>query len=206
MTTTALPPTITDVTVTLREAGFIPGISAGEYFGYCNIAGVIYEITNIAELPQIYPGPNTTTAVANSRIAQEVYGAAVELQVELDHFYVMPYTGTDNNILSQLYDLNAKLATARILKRLFAGAETTASAAVNVLETWVTEFYQAIAAGKIRWDQPFGDAQPRAMNPVYDLSEAITAAPSSLTPGCGLAASPMFRISTSTRFEQERLM
>ena len=203
MTTTALPPTITDATVTLREAGFIPGITAGEYFGYCNITGVQYEIANIAELPQLVTSP---TDLGRSRIAQEVYGAAVELQVELDHFYVMPYTGTDNNILSQLYDLNAKLATARILKRLFAGAETTASAAVNVLETWVTEFYQAIAAGKIRWDQPFGDAQPRAMNPVYDLSEAITAAPSALTPGCGLAASPMFRISTSTRFEQERLM
>lgn len=201
MTTTALPPTITDATVTLREAGFITGISAGQYFGYCNIAGVQYEIANIAEMPQLVTSP---TDLGRSRIAQEIFGAAVELQVELDHFYVMPYTGTDNNVLSQLYDLNAKLATARILKRLYAGAETTASAAAAELESWVAEVYAAIKAGKIRWDQPFGDAQPRAMNAVYDLSTAITNAPSAQD--AGLSAVPMFRISTSTRYSPERVM
>lgn len=199
--TTALPPTITDADVTLREVGAIPGISAGQYFGYCTVAGVAYEFANLAEMPQITGSPTATT---KSRIAQEIFGAAVELQAELDHYYVMPYTGSSPNILAQLFDLNAKLAAARILKRLFANQETAQSAGVAELDAWVSEFYHAISAGKVRWDDPFGDATPRVMLQVYDLASGLAGFPSEASGDA--SKEPLFRLGQPTRFQRGRMM
>lgn len=195
---TALPPTISDGSVTLTQVGVIPGISAGQYFGYCTIAGVKYEFPNIAEQPQLIDATYGT-----SRIAQEIFGAAIEIQAELDQYYVMPYTGSSANILAQLWDMNAKLAVARIIKRFFNGEDTQASVAAEEREQWVADMYHSIKDGSIRWDAgatpAFGDAVARAMLPVYDTASGITVFPNATTP-------PIFTLSTATSFDRSRMM
>ncbi|MGZ3682201.1 MAG: hypothetical protein ACXVDI_26875, partial [Ktedonobacterales bacterium] len=121
MAGTALPPVIADATVTLSYAGTQAGIVAGQYYGYCTIADVRYELPNIASYPDLTATTGTPpiNMNGNSLIAQEITHAALELQDTLDHFYQMPYTGTNAVILLTLREMNAKLACARIIDRYF---------------------------------------------------------------------------------------
>lgn len=188
----ALPPTITDSTVTLTYAAVQSGVSSGEYFGYCTIADVKYEFPELVMYPDLTDPTSAPAMNGNTRIAMEITYAAQELQAELAHFYTMPYSGSSGNILLQLRELNAKLATARIIERYFRGASPNASQTAAEIQAYVAEFYTSIADGKVRWDAPFGDATVRAMLPVYDLSSG-----NSITPNPGAfdgSQTPLFSV------------
>lgn len=180
MAGTTLPPVIADATVTLSYAGTQAGIVAGQYYGYCTIADVKYELPNIASYPDLTAttGAPPINMNGNSLIAQEITYAALELQDTLDHFYQMPYTGANTVILLTLRELNAKLACAHIIDRYFSGGEANVAPSAAERRGWVESIVVDIGNGRIRWDDPFGDAQPRGMLPVYQRSQGATVLPS----------------------------
>lgn len=194
MAGTALPPTITDATVTLSYAGVQSGVVSGQYFGYCTLAEVKFELRDFDNLPSLLAtnGTPPLNMNGNSLMAMEITYAALELQNMLDHHYQMPYTGTNGPILTTLREMNAKLAAARIIDRGFVGGQdTTVSPTAAELRSWVELIVVDIKNGAIRWDAPFGDATPRGMLPVYQLSAGATVQPSpyDLNP---LNANPVF--------------
>ncbi len=180
MAGTALPPTIADATVTLSYAGIQAGIAASQYYGYCTIGDVKYELPNIVSYPDLTATSGTPpiNMNGNSLVAQEITYAALELQDMLDHVYQMPYVGSNAVILLTLREMNAKLACARIIDRYFSGGEANIAPSAAERRAWVELVVVDITNGRIRWDSPFGDAQPRGMLPVYQLSQGATVLPS----------------------------
>lgn len=189
--TTALPPTITDATVTLTYAGVMPGVSAGQYFGYCTIADVRYYFPNLSSFASLAVGNS-----GNSLIAQMVTEAALELQNMIDPIYQMPYSGTNGPILLTLRQLNARLATSMLIDRYFTGSEPDLSPWSKDYRSYVELLVLDLQNGKTRWDTPFGDATPRAMMPVYDLSSLATIYPNPSVADVSSQA-PIFKISRS---------
>lgn len=155
------PPTITDASVTLT---FGP---THQYYGYATIADVTYEFANYSSY----------TTLTNSVVAQEITYAANELQKQLEHFYTMPYAGSDWSILNTLRELNAKLAAARLIDRYFTASEPNLSPFGLQLRQWVDVKVLDIVNGNEHWETPFGDAVVAAMEPVYDLAAGITVWP-----------------------------
>lgn len=157
----ALPPTITDATVTLTFG------AAGQYYGYCTIADVTYEFPDSADL----------TLLTHSTIAQEISAAGQELQDQLNLVYVMPYTGSDTGILQTLRQINAKIATANLLDRMFRGSENALSETAAAQRSWAELIILDVLHGNIQWGTPFGDATPRAEQPLYPMSAGATVMP-----------------------------
>lgn len=171
------PPTIADASVTLTFG------TAGQYYGYATIADVRFEFANVTAY----------TTLTSSTVAQEITYAANELQKQLEHFYVMPYTGSDWSILATLRELNAKLASARLVDRYFMGSEPDLSPFALELKAWVDVKVLDIVNGNEHWETPFGDAVAQAMQPVYNLALGATVSPSpnSADPA---TAQPTFRM------------
>lgn len=196
---TTLPPTITDALVTLTYAGVQPGVSAGQYFGYCTVADVRYEFPDIAEMKDL----STDNATSRSIIAQEITASASEIQEMIDPFYQMPYAGTNGPILLKLRQMNAKLAVANLIEHYFQGSEPNMSPWAAARRAWVELQVTDLKNGVVRWDTPFGDATARALAVVYDPSTAL------LVGGTAVlgpqqddqASSPIFTISRN-RFRQ----
>lgn len=157
----ALPPTITDASVTLTWG------AAGQYYGYCTVADVAYEFPTSANLTQL----------THSTIAQEISAAGQEMQDQLNLAYVMPYTGVDAGILQTLRQINAKLATANLLDRQFQGSENALSATAAEQRAWAELILLDVLHGVIQWGPPFGDATPRAEQPLYPTSAGATVMP-----------------------------
>ena len=194
MAGTALPPTISDATVTLSYAGVQSGVVVGQYFGYCSIADLKYELPNIANYGTLLAANGTApiNMNGNSLLAQEISYAALEVQNMLDHYYQMPYSGSNGPILTTLREMNAKLAASRVIDRYMLGAEPgSISPTAAERRSWVELIVVDLMNGKIRWDAPFGDATPRGMLSVYQLSAGATVQPSpyDLNP---LNANPVF--------------
>src|SRR5689334_23108696 len=126
-----LPPSITDAAVCI---GFSAdgAVSTGVYYGYCTVADVTYEFPTAAQMVNL-----TATPPAIHPIGREITLAAFELHKLLEHLYVMPYTGTDAGILATLRDLNAKLATARLIERFYQGSEPNLSPEAALRHQWV---------------------------------------------------------------------
>ena len=171
------PPTITDASVTLTFG------AAGVYYGYATITDVKFEFANVSAY----------TTLSNSAVAQEITYAANELQKQLEHFYVMPYTGTDWSILATLRELNAKLAAARIVDRYFMASEPDLSPFAAELRQWVDVKLLDIVNGNEHWETPFGDATPQAMQPAYNLASGATVSPSPASSDPA-TANPTFRM------------
>lgn len=184
--TTPLPPTITDATVTLTYAGVQPGVSAGQYFGYCTVADVKF----------YFPNLTAYTTLTSSIVGQMVTEAALELQNLIDPIYQMPYTGANGPILLTLRNLNARLATSMLIERYFTGAEPDLSPWAKEYRDYVELLVADLENGKTRWDTPFGDATPRAMMPVYDIASLATIYPNPSVADVS-AQQPIFRISRS---------
>jgi hypothetical protein len=182
-----LPPTINDPSVTLTFG------AAGVYYGYCTVADVAYEFPNKASF----------STLTNSAIAQEITFAAQEAQVQLDHVYQMPYTGTDAGILLRLRMINAKLATANLIERYFSGSEPDLSPAGTERRSWAELNIMDVINGVEHWEYPFGDATPRAQLTVYQQSAGatITPDPNDIDPN---NAYPIFSIGT-TRFRSDMM-
>lgn len=183
----AMPPTITEtgVTLTWNPANPTSGTpAANTYYGYCNVAQVKYLFT-----------PNLTAMATNltdSVIAESITEAAIELQKQLEHFYVMPYAGSDSVILSTLMELNRKLAFANIYQRYFFSSAPDESPAAEAARQWYDLKITDIVNGAEQWVTPFGDAVAQAMAPVYDLSRGASVIPNpALDP---LSATPIFSI------------
>jgi hypothetical protein len=184
----AMPPTITEVGVTLtfNPANPTAGTpAANTYYGYCNVAQVKYLFTtNLTAM---------ASGLTDSIIAEAITEAAIELQKQLEHFFLMPYAGSDPVILSTLMELNRKLAFANIYSRYFAGSAPDESPAAEAARQWYDLKITDIVNGAEQWLTPFGDATAQAMAPMYDL-----AAGASIMPNPQLAdrnaATPIFSI------------
>lgn len=206
MAGTGLPPAIPDATVNLSAAGVNAGVVAGNYYGYCTIADVKYELPNIDSYPDL-TAANGSGAIGmngNSLIAQEITYAAIELQDMIDNFYQMPYGGTNSIILMTLREMNAKLASARIIDRYFSGGEDNVSPSATERRHWAESIAIDIENGRIRWDDPFGDATPRSRLPVYELSQGATVMPDPNS-GDPFAAQPFF-VMGRTRYRRGAIM
>lgn len=158
----ALPPTIADASVTLTWG------AAGQYYGYCTVADVKYEFPTAAGMTQL----------TNSTIAQEISAAGQELQDQLNLVYSMPYTGADTGITQTLRQINAKLAVANLLDRQFQGSENALSAVAAEHRSWAELIILDLVHGVIQWGPPFGDATPRAEQPLYPTAAGATVMPS----------------------------
>lgn len=169
MTNSNTPPKITDATV---KISWSPDgtTTTGAYFGYTTVATVQYRFAQystqvnqlIATPPAIHP------------IGEEITWAAIDLQLLLNHLYVMPYTGTDATILGMLSDMNAKLATARLIDRMYQSNEPNLSQVAALLRTEVGGIIDDLKTGLIIWYAPYGDATPQSRAPVYDTSLGAT--------------------------------
>ena len=177
MTADASPPVITDASVTLTFG------AAGQYYGYCTIADTKFE----------FPAASQFSTLTNSNVAQEITYAALEMQQMLAAFYVMPYLGSSFMVTQTLREMNAKLASARLIDRYFSGSEPNMSAAGAALRAWVELCIVDIENGKLRFEDPWGDATPRAMLPVYDMAKGATIYPNPSIPDT-TAATPIFTI------------
>lgn len=176
----ALPPTITDGTVTLTFG------AAEVYYGYCTILDVTFE----------FPNSEAFTTLDHSTVAQEITYAAQEIQDQLAHAYQMPYAGTDSGILLTLRDINAKLATANIIDRYFQGSTPNHSAVAADRRHWAELMILDVLHGSIRWDAPFGDAIAQSQLAVYNTSTGATVVPN---PSMGNeAAKPIFVVGRSS--------
>jgi hypothetical protein len=181
----ALPPTITDNTVTLTFG------AAGQYYGYCTLADVNFEM----------PTKGSFTTLSNSIIAQEITYAAQELQEQLALKYQMPYVGTDGGILLRLRELNAKLAVANIMDRYFHGSVPNQSEAAAAFRAWVELMLTDVLKGNIQWSGAgFGDAVAMSEKPVYPLSAGATVLPDPNS-GDDITSTPLF---TMARFRYKR--
>lgn len=180
----ALPPSISDASVNLTFG------AAGVYYGYCTIADVAYE----------FPNKASYTTLTNSAIAQEIVYAAMEMQVQLDRVYQMPYTGSDGGILLRLRSINVKLATAGLVDRYFQGSEPDMSPAGAERRSWAETNIMDVVNGVEHWETPFGDAIPRVQLPTYNQAAGaqITPTPYDLDPN---NANPIFSIGT-TRYRR----
>jgi len=181
MTADASPPVITDGSVTLTFG------ASGQYYGYCTIADVQFE----------FPNKGSFSTLTNSVVAQEITYAALELQQMLAQWYVMPYTGSSFMVQNTLREINAKLASARIGDRYFSGSEPNMSTAYAAQRAWVELCMTDIDNGRLRLEDPWGDAQPRAMLPVYDLATGATIYPNPSIADA-TAATPIFTIKRPT--------
>ena len=190
---TASPPVITDASVTLTFG------AAGQYYGYCTLADVRYEFPAIGNYPSLAVG-----ATGNTNIAQEITYAALDLQSVLNHYYVMPYAGSDWMILNTLRLMNAKQALARLLDRYQQGEQEAASGVALQVKAEVAAFITDLREGVVRWDAPFGDATPQAMLPVYDQARGLTISGSSPSSADPNAQAPIFTIGR-TRFRTDQM-
>lgn len=181
MAADASPPVITDASVTLTFG------AAGQYYGYATIADVKFEFPNAASF----------STLTNNVVGQEITYAALELQKMLDHFYVMPYTGTSFNVTTTLREMNAKLTASRIIDRYFSGSEPDLSPAGKAMRDWVELLMTDIENGKLRLEDPWGDATPRAMLPVYNTAAGATIYPNPSIADT-TAATPIFTIARPT--------
>ena len=195
-----LPPKITDATV---QISFSPDnvTTTGAYWGYCTVADVLYEFPQKASMVNLTAAPPATHP-----IGQEITLAAFELHKMIEHFYQVPYTGNDAGIYATLRELNAKLATARLIDRGFSGSEPNLSEEGALRRQWVAGKVADIVNGVEHWEAPFGDAVAQAMVPVYDLSRAATVYPNPSSSPIGQqtdpdAQTPMFSMSR-TPFKQ----
>ncbi len=177
------PPAISDANVTMT---FGPNHT---YYGYCAIADVKFELTNVGNMPK---------AADDSVVAQEITYAAIDLQSMLDRYYEMPYLGSNFNILSTLREMNAKLAAAKLMDRYMASVDHAGTVAANYT-AHVIGMIHDIGRGITRWDDPFGDAVPRAMLPVYNSADEVSQAPD---PVQGEQFAPIFTIAERTRFRR----
>lgn len=171
----ALPPIITDGTVTLTWG------TSGRYYGYCTLADVLYEF------------PNSATQAKNltpQALGMEISASAQEMQNQLALVYQMPYVGTDGGILQTLRQINVKLATANLIDRIYAGAANKTSPSAAELRAWAELIIKDILDGVVRWSAPFGDAVAMAETPVYPTARwrgcCLTrlAAPTRMTRRC----------------------
>lgn len=186
------PPTITDASVKLSFG------AAGVYYGYCTLVDVRYEFTNVQSYQTFTANPDGVTAVA-----EEITYAAVELQKLIERYYVMPYTGTDFNILLQLREMNAKLAAARLVDRYFMGSEPDMSPWAEDRRSFVESLVLDLSNGNLLWYTPFGDATPQGEAPVYLQASGATVYPNpnAVDPA---AQAPIFRIGRSP-FQPENM-
>lgn len=173
----ALPPTISDGTVTLTFG------SAGVYYGYCTIADVSFEFTNKAQF----------ITLTNSAIAQEITYTAQEMQNLLSRLYTMPYTGTDPGILLTFRNINAKLATACLMERYFQGSEPDLSPAALERREYAEAVLTDIINGTLVLSTPIGDAVPLAEKVIYPTSSAATITPNPYF-SSAIENSPIFTI------------
>ena len=196
---TSLPPTITDALVILTYAGVQPGVSAGQYFGYCAVLDVRYEFPDINEMKDL----SVDNAASRSIIAQEITSAASEIQEMLDPYYQMPYAGSNGPILLKLRQMNAKLAVANIIEHYFQGSEPNMSPWAAARRAWVELQVTDLKNGIVRWDPPIGDATPRALLVTYDPSTAFLVGGTALTGATpdDQASTPIFTVSRN-RFRQ----
>lgn len=166
-----LPPKIVDANV---QISYAPDnvTTTGAYWGYCTVADVKYEFPQQASMVNL-----TATPPAVHPIGQEITQAAFELHKLLEHYYVMPYAGNDAGIYATLRNLNAKLAVAWLIQRLFQGSEPNLSEEATLRQAWVAGKIGDIVNGREHWEVPFGDATKQAMAPVYDLSQGATVYP-----------------------------
>lgn len=157
----ALPPSITDNTVTLTFG------AAHTYYGYCTIADVGYE----------FPDQALFTSLTNSAIAQEITYAAGEIQDQLARVYQMPYVGTDGGVLLTLRNVNAKLAAANLIQRYFSTGEPNLSPAGAERRGYAEAILTDVIDGRIQWASPFADAVAMGEKPEYPLSAGATVLP-----------------------------
>lgn len=169
----ALPPTITDGTVTLTWG------TAGQYYGYCTVADVNFEFANT----------EAYTTKSNSVVGQEITNAAMELQDILDYVYQMPYAGTNGGILLTLRNINAQLAAANIIDRYFSASLPTASADAAAKRSQAELILHDLVNGAIHWEPPFGDAVAQGQLPIYQQSALAVISPA---PGSSDTAAPVF--------------
>jgi hypothetical protein len=165
MTETILPPKITDGTVSLSFGFIWDGVTypaspsvTGAYFGYCTINDVDYEFANLSGFKSL----------SSSVVAQEICYGAIELQETLQFIYSMPYSGTNQNILTKLREMNAKLAFARLVDRYYTANSPNHSEAAALKRDWVNHQVGQLIDGVVRWDTPFGDAVGTARLPVFN--------------------------------------
>lgn len=168
----AMPPSITQsgVTLTFNPSNPTAGTpAANTYYGYCTTAQVRYLFTtNLTAM---------ATNLTDTIIAEAITEGAIELQKQIEHFYVMPYAGSDSVILTTLMELNRKLAFANIYSRYFFGSAPDESPAAESARQWYDLKITDIVNGAEQWATPFGDAQRNAMAPTYDLSTGASIMP-----------------------------
>lgn len=160
---TALPPAITDNTVTMTWG---PNHT---YYGYCTIANVLFLFTNEANMQ--------AKALPPSVVAEEIsYTAINSLQPVLALYYEMPYVGTDDTVLSILREINAMFAAVQLIDR-YQAANGTVSPAAALWQHRVTGIVTDIQNGLIRLGPPFGDAVPMSDLPTYPRASLVTVSP-----------------------------
>ena len=189
-----MPPTINDNNVTLTFG------ATHVYYGYCTIADVSFEFTNISSY----------SALTNSVIAQCITYAASELHQLIDPYYAMPYTGTNAIILLELRQINSWLACSVIVDRMMQGAEPDMSPWAEERRSWAELKINAIISGHIRWDTSVGaDATGRAILPQYNpaAGATITPDPSTGDPINGdQSAIPLFSVGGIPRFNPNQVV
>lgn len=157
----ALPPTISDGTVTLTFG------AAGVYYGYATIADTKFEFTNATAF----------TTLSNSVIAQEITYAAIEFQNLLSRLYTMPYAGADQGILLTFRMINAKLATAMLIERYFQGNEPDLNPYAKERRDYAESLIEDIINGIHVLSPPIGDAQSLGENVAYPRASLATITP-----------------------------
>jgi len=178
-----LAPTITDASVTLTWG------PAGQYYGYCTIADVVYEFANAQNMPKLTPDV----------MGQEITYASQEMQEVLATTYEMPYAGSDPGILLTLRNINAKLAAANIADRYFQATVPNASDMATEKRNFAETLLADIQHGLVQWAPPLGDAVPMGERPAYPQSGLTQGSPN---PGqMDRGARPIFRIGRMTRFQ-----
>ena len=187
----AMPPTIIDGSVTLTWG------TAGQYYGYCTIADVKFEFTGSQQA--LYK------SLTNSVIGQEITYAAIQIQKQLEHFYVMPYTGSDLVLLATLRQMTAWLAFANIYDKFFIATAPDESPGAAHRRGWVESKILDVVQGTERWDPPFADAVANAMNPVYDHSVGAFVYPNqrSIDPN---VSTPIFSMTGISRYRHNDIM
>lgn len=161
MTTTNLPPTITDATVTAAQSWVVAALGSGKYCGYCTIADVQQEFLDQNQMP---------SSTGSNVIARQIVNAALEIQSVLNPIFTMPYAGSDAQILGRLSEMNTKLAASLVYGLQFGAAEPNASTIATDLRSYVFQQLTSLVHGEERWETSFGDATPRADQPAYSKS------------------------------------
>lgn len=168
----ALPPLISDSTVTIKPYSWVPAIH--EYYGYCTILDVQQEFLDVGNMPSSAENPNF--------LAQVITDTAIEMQNALELAYVMPYTGSNLAILGTLNKINRKLAVADAIARVFGANQPDATTWGEAQRAYAESCIVGILDGEEQWSTPFGDAvaqpekaaYPRAALNVYSPSTSDT--------------------------------